>query len=43
MSEHNDYIDSVIAESNRAFDIEMPAPLDNWSLEDFEDVIQFAG
>lgn len=41
MSEHNDYIDTVIAESYSVFGYDMPEAPDNWSLEDFEDVIQF--
>jgi hypothetical protein len=40
MSEHSDYIETVISESHSAYDVDMPEPLDNWSLEDFEDVIQ---
>jgi len=41
MSEYNDYIETVIIDSRSAYDADMPEPLDNWSLEDFEDVIQF--
>jgi len=41
MSEHNDYSDTVNAEIYSAFDCEVPEPLDNWSLEDFADVIGF--
>jgi hypothetical protein len=41
MSEYNDYPETVAAHSHSAYDIDMPEPLDNWSLEDFEDLIQF--
>ena len=41
MSEYNDYIETVTIDGRSAYDADMPEPLDNWSLEDFEDVIQF--
>jgi len=41
MAEYNDYSDTVSAEIYSAFDCELPEPLDNWTLEDFEDVISF--
>lgn len=40
MPEHNEYFDTVIAESYRTLDSDQPEPLDNWTLEDFEDLLE---
>jgi hypothetical protein len=40
MSEHHDYLDAVLAESHISFDSDKPEPLENWTLEDFEDVVR---
>ncbi len=40
MSEYNDYIDTVIAESYSISGSDLPEPPDSWTLEDFQDVIR---
>lgn len=40
MSEYSDYIDTATNYGHSAYELDMPEPLDNWSLEDFEDVIK---